>query len=281
MNNITELINFRLAELVDKYQVSLNLYESMKYSISAGGKRIRPAIVLSMIADIDESLVDKYLDLACSLEFVHTYSLIHDDLPAMDNSMYRRGKLTNHQVFGEDIAILAGDALLTESFNIIVSSDIEDELKVKCVKALSSLSGANGMVAGQALDVKNVSVNSIHDIEKINYHKTHDLILCAFLFGAYALGFSDDKIKMIEDCADSFGLSFQIKDDIDDITKTSFELGKDSQNDQQNSKMTYPHVYGLDASRKLLNTYKEKTLSIIKQLFGENHLYKLIKGYYD
>ena len=157
LTNYIDLINNRLIEIVKKFTVSQILQDSILYSITAGGKRLRPLIVLSILADLEKD-IPKGLDSACAIEMIHTYSLIHDDLPSMDDDDYRRGMKTNHLVFGEGIAILAGDGLLTESFNVIASdNNLTDHQKVQIISILSSRAGANGMVGGQALDLSSVN----------------------------------------------------------------------------------------------------------------------------
>ena len=274
-----KVINKRLNELVSQYNVSETLKNAMEYSLSAGGKRIRPLITLSIIHDANEAFVNNqcYIDLACAVEFIHTYSLIHDDLPAMDNSDYRRGNLTNHRVYGDGMAILAGDGLLTEAFNIISHLDLEDSVKLNCIKALSTLAGANGMVGGQALDIMNNEISTIDELEAINYHKTHDLFLASFLFGAYSIHLDLTSINKLYDCVKYFGFSFQINDDLNDILASSVETGKDENKDEKNNKVTYPKVLGIEESRNLSLEYANKALEIASEIFGEGLLTKLIK----
>lgn len=283
MNNIEtfrNLINTRLKELLSKYNVSDKLNESMSYSVNAGGKRIRPLIPILMVSDytFSDDVAGGLIDCACAIEFIHTYSLIHDDLPAMDDSCYRRNILTNHKVFGEALAILAGDALLTESFNIISQANLDDAVKVKMIQTLATSAGANGMVAGQSLDILNDNITNIEQLNTINYHKTHDLISASFLFGAYYLKFDDEKIIKIKKCAELFGLAFQIKDDLLDILTSRDEIGKDINKDQDNNKGTYPSILGIEKSKELVNKYKEEALSIIEELFGNKSLYEVIKS---
>lgn len=283
MNNLDKfrnIINTRLKELLSKYNISDRLTESMSYSVNAGGKRIRPLIPILMASDYNNSddIENGLIDCACAIEFIHTYSLIHDDLPAMDDSDYRRNVLTNHKIFGQALAILAGDALLTESFNIISQANLTDDVKIKMIQTLATSAGANGMVAGQSLDILNENITDLEQLNIINYHKTQDLFSASFLFGAYYLKFDEEKIKKIKKCAELFGLAFQIKDDLLDILTSIPEIGKDIHKDQDNNKGTYPSIIGIDKCLKLVNKYKEEALDIIEELFDKKALYEIIKS---
>ncbi|MFL2100119.1 polyprenyl synthetase family protein [Desemzia sp. FAM 23989] len=247
------------------------LYESMKYSLAAGGKRIRPMLLLAVIKSLDGK-IEKGYDTAAALEYVHTYSLIHDDLPAMDNDELRRGKLTNHIVFGEAVAILAGDALLTQSFEIIGKSDITMEQKVALTVALAQTSGPNGMVAGQVEDIEGEGKSlSLADLKAVHRKKTGELIHFAVFAGCIL---ADAPVKIQEQLtqfAEHFGLAFQIRDDILDVIGNVEELGKNTGQDEQHSKSTYPHLMTLPGAKQALDNELNAAVSILGEVKNSYH----------
>jgi len=247
---------------------SLGLTESMRYSVFAGGKRLRPALIYSAYG-IFESYFDKVTPFAAAVEMLHTYSLIHDDLPAMDDDDLRRGKPTNHKVFGEATAILAGDALLTKAFEIMtdknINTDIPFEMMIEAAHKLAVATGDRGMVAGQFADIK--AENSKVDLEKVTFiheHKTAALIGYCTELGAI-LGFGDDRDKeILKNFGQKIGLAFQIYDDVLDVTSTTEQLGKNAKSDIENNKATYTTFYGVDESVKIANELIDEAINSVE-----------------
>lgn len=256
-----------MLDWLDKIQLTKGtLYESMKYSLAAGGKRIRPMLLLAVIRSLDGE-IEKGYDTASALEYVHTYSLIHDDLPAMDNDELRRGKPTNHIVFGEAIAILAGDALLTQSFEIIGKSNIALEQKVALTVALAQKSGSNGMVAGQVEDIEGEGKSlSLVDLKEVHRKKTGELIQFAVLAGCILADAPTDVQEFLGQFAEHFGLAFQIRDDILDVVGNVEDLGKNIGKDEQNSKSTYPHLMTLSGAKEALNNELDAAVGILRKV---------------
>lgn len=229
------------------------LKESMLYSIQAGGKRLRPLMLLAAVASFGKEITDGAYQIAAALEMVHTYSLIHDDLPAMDNDDLRRGKPTNHVAFGEAMAILAGDGLLTEAFHLMSLAQVDAIPKILLLQQFSKLAGTSGMVAGQAADIQAEGKQlSIDEIAQIHQHKTGDLIAFAFVSGTVLAEQPEEVLLSVERFARQLGLAFQIRDDLLDATATTEELGKNTQRDQELAKSTYPALLGIDGARQAL-----------------------------
>lgn len=231
------------------------LHESMRYSLMAGGKRIRPILTIAAAEAIGND-PPGLMAVACSLEFIHTYSLIHDDLPSMDNDDFRRGKPTNHKVYGEAMAILAGDALLTMAFDLVSRPDLmkgcDPARQVQLIQELAYGSGNFGMVGGQVLDIQaenqDIDLSALQNIHK---HKTGMLIRAAVRMGAIAAGATDRQLDSMTGYAEDIGLAFQIADDVLNVTGTREELGKNPNTDAERGKKTYPTFYGTDGARKL------------------------------
>ena len=243
------------------------LSEAMIYSVMNGGKRLRP-VLMYMVADIFNADYSKIEDTAAALECIHSYSLVHDDLPAMDDDMYRRGKLTTHKKFDEATAILAGDALLTYAFYLISASEkIEDQRKVNIIRILSDYSGVNGMVGGQYVDME--SENKEIDFETLKYihsHKTGKLLKAALELPMEAIGVSGKQKEVLLEYSELIGIAFQIKDDLLDIEGEFEKTGKHS-SDEKNNKTTYPKLFGLEKTKEILSDYTEKAKTIIKENF--------------
>ncbi len=244
------------------------LTEGMRYSLMAGGKRIRPAIMYassSLFID-DLSIVAPF---ASSIEILHTYSLIHDDLPAMDDDDLRRGKPTNHIVFGEAEAILAGDALLTKAFEIISSRTytphVSDKVRVDAINLLAECSGDKGMVAGQYLDIiSNGITTTIDELEFIHKHKTAELIrYCSVMGAVIAEKMESDDFDRLSKYGSNIGIAFQIFDDVLDVTSTTEQLGKPIGSDDINNKITYTTVYGVDKSIKIAKQLVDEAVECI------------------
>lgn len=229
------------------------LHEAIRYSLFAGGKRVRPILTLAAAETIGRPAIG-ILPIACSVELIHTYSLIHDDLPAMDNDDYRRGKPTNHMVFGEAIAILAGDSLLTLAFELCSRPDLVDglapSLQARVIRELALGAGNVGMVGGQVLDIQAERQDiDLATLQTIHRYKTGMLIRAAVRMGAIAASATAEQLDALTAYAEDAGLAFQVADDVLNVTGTREELGKNPQTDAQRGKKTYPTFLGVDGAR--------------------------------
>ena len=246
------------------------LYESMNYSLLQGGKRIRPILTKAVLdaMKVDASLYKEFL---CALECIHTYSLIHDDLPAMDNDDYRRGKLTNHKVFGEALAILAGDALLTMAFEIIATDkNVAAETKVKIITEMSKAAGAEGMVGGQVIDMQSENKKiDIQTLKQMHAAKTGALFCAAIRSGAILAGADEKQLANLTEYARQFGLAFQITDDILDVVGDEKTIGKPVGSDEKNHKSTYVTLGSLESAKALAQEAVDKAKASLVD-FGEN-----------
>lgn len=246
------------------------LHEAMRYSLFAGGKRIRPILSIAACEAVGGN-IEAVLPAASAIELIHTYSLIHDDLPAMDNDDYRRGRPTNHKMYGEAIAILAGDALLTLAFDLLsdkgLNKRIDSDSLLSIIKRLSSASGSAGMVGGQAADIQasGKEVN-LPEVEYIHIHKTGALIRASVCIGAIAGNASKDELYALTRYGEAVGLAFQIADDVLDIEGSRDEIGKDVGSDIAKEKVTYPSVIGISESKKLANGLIDKSIKAISTL---------------
>lgn len=242
-------VNQAIIKTIEDMQIPTTLKNSMLYSIKAGGKRIRPILMIASAEAFDGKKED-VLPVAIALELIHTYSLIHDDLPAMDDDDLRRGQPTNHIQFDEATAILAGDALLTVAFQIITEAEnLSAEQKVTIINRLSIASGSTGMVAGQILDLEAEDKTvSLVELEQIHRLKTGELLIFAVEIGAYLAGASQDHIHAIKQYGHHIGLIFQIQDDILDVEGVQAKLGKQVGSDQSNEKSTYPKLLGIEGA---------------------------------
>src|ERR1051325_2834950 len=228
------------------------IHRAMRYSLFAGGKRIRPILCIEAARATADGC-DGVISAACALELIHTYSLIHDDLPAMDNDDYRRGKLTNHKVFGEAIAVLAGDALLTLAFQVLAELDAPGDRKTRLIAELSVASGTvGGMIGGQVADLEGEGKPpDAQLLETIHRAKTGALLRASLRMGAIYAGASDAQYSALSCYGEHVGLAFQIVDDILDVEESSEALGKTAGKDAAQHKITFPAVYGLEASRRM------------------------------
>ncbi|BBM43451.1 polyprenyl synthetase [Leptotrichia wadei] len=275
-----------LIELLGNYRGKYpeKLAEAMEYAVMNGGKRIRP-ILMYMICDLFEKnnckSYDKIKEIAAALEFIHCYSLVHDDLPAMDNDDYRRGKLTVHKKYNEAIGVLVGDALLTEAFGIIANSkSLGDKNKIEIISRLSEYAGFFGMVGGQFADIESEHKKvEIDTLKYIHAHKTGKLLTAAIELPMIALDIEGEKREKMVEYSKLLGIAFQIKDDILDIEGDFEEIGKKS-NDVKNEKTTYPSIFGLDESKRLLQEYLEKARKIIVDDFNGNQLFLELTDYF-
>lgn len=248
------------------------IYEAMRYSLMAGGKRLRPILCLAT-CDLMDGTERQAMPTACALEMVHTMSLIHDDLPAMDDDDYRRGQLTNHKVYGEDVAILAGDGLLAYAFEYVATrtQDVASEKVLRVIGDLGNAVGAAGLVGGQIVDLASEGQPDV-DLETLNYihtHKTGALLRVSVTSGAVLAGAEDDQIDVLSQYANRIGLAFQIVDDVLDITATSEELGKSAGKDVAAQKATYPSLWGIDESKKQAQQLVEAAKTEVLNCFGQ------------
>ena len=281
-----KIVEGNLKELLGNYENKYpeKLAEAMEYAVMNGGKRIRP-ILMYMICDLFEKnnckSYDKIKEIAIALEFIHCYSLVHDDLPAMDNDDYRRGKLTVHKKYNEAIGVLVGDALLTEAFGIIANSkSLGAKNKIEIISKLSEYAGFFGMVGGQFVDME--SENKKVEIDTLKYihaHKTGKLLTAAIELPMIALNIESEKREKMVEYSKLLGIAFQIKDDILDIEGNFEEIGK-KPNDVENEKTTYPSIFGLDESKRLLQEYLEKARKIIVDDFNGNQLFLELTDYF-
>ena len=246
-----------------------SIHRAMRYSVFAGGKRIRPVLCFESARMFTQNM-DAAIQAGCAIEFIHTYSLIHDDLPALDNDDLRRSKPTNHKVFGEAIAILAGDALLTLAFETLAKSPLEAERRVRVITEIAAAAGTvNGMVGGQVADVeaegKPVSADAL---EYIHRSKTAALIRASIVAGAIAGGAADADVERLRRFGDNIGWAFQVVDDLLDVEESSAALGKTAGKDQAQKKATYPALYGLEKSRAIAADLEAKALAEL-DYYGE------------
>ena len=259
------------------------IFDSMEYSVKNGGKRVRPLLTL-LFCDACGGDVNCALPFAQAVEFIHTYSLIHDDLPCMDDDDYRRGKLSNHKVYGEAFALLAGDGLLTAAFEIISKGCLDglydSETAISGVSALSSLAGSRGMIGGQVVDLLNEN-NPDADFETLQLMdslKTGALIEAACVLGCIAAGADEDEFNAARCFAQNIGLAFQIKDDILDVTSTLEKLGKLTGSDTQNGKSTYVTLMGVEKCQALVEKLTEDALNSLDE-FPDNEALKKYAEY--
>ena len=258
MNNIIEEVNVRLKEILSSYRPGA-VKEAMTYSVMAGGKRLRPLIFIQTLRAYSVDY-HKYIDIACAIEMIHTYSLIHDDLPGMDNDDLRRGKPTCHKQFDEATAILAGDALLNESMNVILRMELDDALKVEVLRYLYQASGLGGMIYGQQQDMYfETHTASLDELQAIHHDKTGALISVPMKIAGLIA--KEEDASALEDIGFKLGLAFQIQDDILDVTSTTETLGKRVGSDITNHKSTYVSLLGLEESQKRVEELFEECLT--------------------
>jgi geranylgeranyl diphosphate synthase type II len=234
-------------------QAPETIHRAMRYSLFAGGKRIRPILCLEAARASGAEPGEAHFTAACALEFIHTYSLIHDDLPALDNDDYRRGKLTSHKVFGEAMAILAGDSLLTLAFEVLAAMDTAADRKVRMIAELAAAAGTvGGMIAGQVADLEGEGKPPTAPLlESIHRAKTGALLRASLRLGAICAGASEPQYQALSCYGEHIGLAFQIVDDILDVEESSEALGKTAGKDSQQHKITFPAVYGVEESRRM------------------------------
>ena len=264
------LIDTKLAEYFRADDMpQAGLFEAMRYSLNAGGKRIRPILVLEFCR-ITGGNCDKALPVACAIEMLHTYSLIHDDLPCMDNDDLRRGKPTNHVVYGECTATLAGDALQAEAFGTILRSELPAEARAECARILADAVGADGMCGGQFLDM--IGENKLltaDELDEINSRKTGALLIAACTMGVAAAGGNEKQSEAARRFGAAIGAAFQIRDDMLDVISTSEQLGKPIGSDAQEHKNTYMALYGAERCMKMIEKLTEVAKAALNEAFDD------------
>ncbi|WP_342544287.1 polyprenyl synthetase family protein [Lysinibacillus sp. FSL K6-4013] len=262
----TPQIEETMFALVEQIDAPADLKESMLYSLKAGGKRIRPLFVLAVLELYRENLQDGLI-VGSVIEIIHTYSLIHDDLPSMDNDDFRRGKPTNHKVYGEALATLAGDALNTLAFGILARMDISAEKRIELVQLLSVAAGAEGMVGGQVLDMEGEQRQlNLAELEQVHVNKTGALLRFSIEAGAVLADVSEQDRATLKEYAHHIGLAFQIQDDILDIEGTTEELGKTAGKDVASDKSTYPALLTLEGAKEKLAEHYQHAINALDQL---------------
>lgn len=261
-----------------------DLRDAMMYSVMAGGKRIRPLIVFATCLSLNKSISPSTYVVAGSLEFIHTYSLIHDDLPEMDNDDLRRGKPTNHKIYGQAMAVLAGDALLTEAFSWLSEVQVSAQRGLMLVHKLSQAAGALGMVDGQARDIKGEDQQlNIEQLKILHAGKTGALIRYAFEAGGVLANATEKQQTLLSKLGSAYGLAFQIYDDILDVTSSEQEMGKAVHKDQSENKNTYPTLLGLDGAKESLSYTLDEASGVLermKDIGVETKLFEELLAYF-
>ena len=278
------LVESALEEFYGDQQLASNLREAVLYSIHAGGKRIRPYLLLEVLESLQVPITIAHAQVAAALEMIHTGSLIHDDLPAMDDDDFRRGRLTNHKKFGEALAILAGDALFLDPYALIAQADLPNEIKVDLIASLSLSSGSMGMVAGQVLDMEGEGKHlNLEELQTIHANKTGKLLAFPFQAAGVIAGLDENLQKQLKTVGELIGLAFQVRDDILDVTASFEEIGKTPQKDLQAEKSTYPALLGLDEAKVFCNRTLDQAnekLDVISQLvdFDKEPIVKIVES---
>mgnify|MGYP000981975911 FL=1 len=260
-------IGLTIEDFYKSQQVSSDLSEVILYSVQAGGKRIRPLLLLELIQAFGLELVEAHYQVAAALEMIHTGSLIHDDLPAMDDDDYRRGRLTSHKKFGEDMAILAGDSLFLDPYGLLARAELPSQVKVDLISELSLAAGSFGMVAGQVLDMQGEGqAISLEDLKTIHANKTGKLLTYPFVAAGLIVQAQQSVQDKLRRIGELLGLAFQVRDDILDVTASFEELGKTPQKDLAAAKSTYPAFLGLDGAKNFFNQTLDEAVDILKDL---------------
>ena len=278
------LVESALEEFYGDQQLAANLREAVLYSIHAGGKRIRPYLLLEVLESLQVPITIAHAQVAAALEMIHTGSLIHDDLPAMDDDDFRRGRLTNHKKFGEALAILAGDALFLDPYALIAQADLPNEIKVDLIASLSLSSGSMGMVAGQVLDMEGEGKHlNLEELQTIHANKTGKLLAFPFQAAGVIAELDENLQKQLKTVGELIGLAFQVRDDILDVTASFEEIGKTPQKDLQAEKSTYPALLGLDEAKVFCNRtldHANEKLDVISQLvdFDKEPIVKIVES---
>ena len=264
-------IGLTIQEFYQSKEVSADLTETILYSIEAGGKRIRPLLLLELLEGFGLELTPAHFQVAAALEMIHTGSLIHDDLPAMDNDDYRRGRLTSHKKFGEDMAILAGDSFFLDSYGLVAMAELPSQVKVDLIAELSLAAGSFGMVAGQVLDMQGEGRKLTMDqLQTIHANKTGKLLAYPFVAAGIIAQTGQSVLGKLRQAGELLGLAFQVRDDILDVTASFEQIGKTPQKDLAAEKSTYPALLGLDGARAFFDETLEQAKSLLEQLETES-----------
>ncbi|MCY7221459.1 polyprenyl synthetase family protein [Streptococcus cristatus] len=277
-------IGLTIQEFYQSKEVSADLTETILYSVEAGGKRIRPLLLLELLEGFGLELTPAHFQVAAALEMIHTGSLIHDDLPAMDNDDYRRGRLTSHKKFGEDMAILAGDSLFLDPYGLVAMAELPSQVKVELIAELSLAAGSFGMVAGQVLDMQGEGRKLTMDqLQTIHANKTGKLLAYPFVAAGIIAQTSQSVLGKLRQAGELLGLAFQVRDDILDVTASFEQIGKTPQKDLAAEKSTYPALLGLDGARAFFDETLEQAKSLLEQLekesdFSAKEIQKIIES---
>ena len=264
-------IGLTIQEFYQSKEVSSDLTETILYSVEAGGKRIRPLLLLELLEGFGLELTPAHFQVAAALEMIHTGSLIHDDLPAMDNDDYRRGRLTSHKKFGEDMAILAGDSLFLDPYVLVAMPELPSQVKVDLIAELSLAAGSFGMVAGQVLDMQGEGRKLTMDqLQTIHANKTGKLLAYPFVAAGIIAQTGQSVLGKLRQAGELLGLAFQVRDDILDVTASFEQIGKTPQKDLAAEKSTYPALLGLDGARAFFDETLEQAKSLLEQLEKES-----------
>ena len=283
-NEKLEKIGLTIEDFYRSQQVSSDLSEVILYSVQAGGKRIRPLLLLELIQAFGLELAEAHYQVAAALEMIHTGSLIHDDLPAMDDDDYRRGRLTSHKKFGEDMAILAGDSLFLDPYGLLARAELPSQVKVDLISELSLAAGSFGMVAGQVLDMQGEGqAISLEDLKNIHANKTGKLLTYPFVAAGLIAEVEQSVQDKLRRIGELLGLAFQVRDDILDVTASFEELGKTPQKDLAAAKSTYPAFLGLDGAKNFFNQTLDEAVVILsdleeKTVFSGGKIQKIIES---
>jgi farnesyl diphosphate synthase, putative len=277
-------IGLTIQEFYQSKEVSADLTETILYSVEAGGKRIRPLLLLELLEGFGLELTPAHFQVAAALEMIHTGSLIHDDLPAMDNDDYRRGRLTSHKKFGEDMAILAGDSLFLDPYGLVAMAELPSQVKVDLIAELSLAAGSFGMVAGQVLDMRGEGCKLTMDqLQSIHANKTGKLLAYPFVAAGIIAQTGQSVLGKLRQAGELLGLAFQVRDDILDVTASFEQIGKTPQKDLAAEKSTYPALLGLDGARDFFDETLEQAKSLLEQLetesdFSAEEIQKIIES---
>ena len=277
-------IGLTIQDFYQSKEVSADLTETILYSIEAGGKRIRPLLLLELLEGFGLELTPAHFQVAAALEMIHTGSLIHDDLPAMDNDDYRRGRLTSHKKFGEDMAILAGDSLFLDPYVLVAMAELPSQVKVELIAELSLAAGSFGMVAGQVLDMQGEGRKLTMDqLQTIHANKTGKLLAYPFVAAGIIAQTGQSVLRKLRQAGELLGLAFQVRDDILDVTASFEQIGKTPQKDLAAEKSTYPALLGLDGARAFFDETLEQAKSLLEQLekesdFSAKEIQKIIES---
>ena len=277
-------IGLTIQDFYQSKKVSADLTETILYSVEAGGKRIRPLLLLELLEGFGLELTPAHFQVAAALEMIHTGSLIHDDLPAMDNDDYRRGRLTSHKKFGEDMAILAGDSLFLDPYGLVAMAELPSQVKVDLIAELSLAAGSFGMVAGQVLDMQGEGRKLTMDqLQTIHANKTGKLLAYPFVAAGIIAQTGQSVLGKLRQAGELLGLAFQVRDDILDVTASFEQIGKTPQKDLAAEKSTYPALLGLDGARDFFDETLEQAKSLLEQLekesdFSAEEIQKIIES---